>query len=198
MTIYTCTQGHELTDPSPSTGRRYCRICASARKKKYYIENKEKVRDLNKKYYTENKEAIRENQKRYRTNHLDTAREYGIQYRDRVDNQKKARDYNKKYYTKNPEVYSAARARRRALEQNQMGEWNISQRAFIRSLIENIHDCYYCHTPLNGKHHVEHMIPLSRGGLHAPDNLTLSCPSCNLSKGTMTAEEFIARSLRRE
>jgi hypothetical protein len=44
--------------------------------------------------------------------------------------------------------------------------------------------------------HVDHMLPLSRGGDHSLDNLTASCGNCNLEKGVMTSEEYI--SLRRQ
>lgn len=40
------------------------------------------------------------------------------------------------------------------------------------------------------KGHIEHKIPLSRGGLHAIENLDISCQSCNCSKNTKTVEEF--------
>lgn len=40
--------------------------------------------------------------------------------------------------------------------------------------------------------HIDHMIPLSRGGSHDIDNLAPSCGSCNMKKLTMTSDEFIA------
>jgi 5-methylcytosine-specific restriction endonuclease McrA len=32
--------------------------------------------------------------------------------------------------------------------------------------------------------HVDHVVPLARGGTHTRDNLATACPSCNISKGT--------------
>lgn len=49
--------------------------------------------------------------------------------------------------------------------------------------------CVYCgatDVPLE----IEHMIPKSRGGSNRISNLTMSCPSCNDTKGTHTAAEF--------
>jgi 5-methylcytosine-specific restriction endonuclease McrA len=40
----------------------------------------------------------------------------------------------------------------------------------------------------------EHMTPLARGGRNHPDNIVPSCAPCNRRKGTMTAEEFLAKS----
>ena len=51
--------------------------------------------------------------------------------------------------------------------------------------------CYYCGT--DGPMHMEHMIPLSRGGTHTADNVVPACPTCNLSKHTLTADEFRER-----
>lgn len=39
--------------------------------------------------------------------------------------------------------------------------------------------CEYCGGP---GEHIEHMVPLSRGGGHAFNNITGSCAACNLSK----------------
>lgn len=47
------------------------------------------------------------------------------------------------------------------------------------------HRCEYCrmHQSLQGAtFHIEHIVPSSRGGSDAPDNLALACPSCNLHK----------------
>lgn len=62
--------------------------------------------------------------------------------------------------------------------------------------------CYYCKCPLvrsvsgdqrvtDSYAHIEHKIPLSRGGTHTFDNVVLACRKCNLSKGAKTDWEFI-------
>lgn len=50
--------------------------------------------------------------------------------------------------------------------------------------------CAYCGCKLNGKYHVDHIIPLSRGGSNNADNLTLTCARCNLSKGDKLLSEW--------
>jgi 5-methylcytosine-specific restriction endonuclease McrA len=44
--------------------------------------------------------------------------------------------------------------------------------------------CNYCGecTPISNRT-CDHVIPISRGGLHHPDNLVMACGSCNSSKG---------------
>ena len=51
--------------------------------------------------------------------------------------------------------------------------------------------CVYCGEPCEEFWHLEHKIPLSRGGTNAIDNLAISCPSCNLSKATKTYDEYM-------
>lgn len=43
--------------------------------------------------------------------------------------------------------------------------------------------CGICAEPIQGKFHLDHIIPLFRGGLHTASNLQLAHPRCNLSKG---------------
>lgn len=50
--------------------------------------------------------------------------------------------------------------------------------------------CEYCQAPqqvFNGPLHVEHIVPLARGGAGDLTNLALSCSTCNLAKGAATS-----------
>ena len=51
--------------------------------------------------------------------------------------------------------------------------------------------CGICGSPVNfDDMTVDHIIPLSRGGTNAMDNLRLACRTCNRSKGNLSDEEF--------
>jgi len=39
--------------------------------------------------------------------------------------------------------------------------------------------------------HVDHIYPVSKGGDNLPDNLVLSCATCNLQKGALRLKEFL-------
>lgn len=43
--------------------------------------------------------------------------------------------------------------------------------------------CYWCSQLVDSTYHVDHIIPLSRGGTNWPANLAIACEHCNLSKG---------------
>ena len=54
--------------------------------------------------------------------------------------------------------------------------------------------CYWCLWPTErSDRHVDHVIPLVRGGAHAAENLRISCRHCNVSKGDEEPDLFAAR-----
>ena len=59
-----------------------------------------------------------------------------------------------------------------------------------RVIWESRRRCAYCRRHCGRKFHIDHRIPLSRGGTHRFENLCLACPRCNLQKRTMTDLEF--------
>lgn len=54
--------------------------------------------------------------------------------------------------------------------------------------------CYLCLLPIPfGKDHLEHKMPLSKGGTNIKTNLGIACMRCNCSKGKKTVSEFLAK-----
>ena len=99
----------------------------------------------------------------------------------------------KAYQAAHPDMARESNHRRRA---RKFGRYYVRiMRAHLQFLREaQDHCCRYCHRPLvKGATHLDHRIPLVRGGAHAPDNVCLSCASCNLRKHAMTETEFLAR-----
>lgn len=47
--------------------------------------------------------------------------------------------------------------------------------------------CYWCGQPSNS---IDHIVPLSRGGIHELFNMKCICNECNLMKRNRTEEEF--------
>jgi hypothetical protein len=57
---------------------------------------------------------------------------------------------------------------------------------------EGCGQCSYCNRPIYSENlSPDHMIPVSRGGSLALDNLAACCLECNGAKGALTADEFI-------
>lgn len=54
--------------------------------------------------------------------------------------------------------------------------------------------CAICGNPVKYKKMtVDHIIPLSKGGTNAMDNLQLACKRCNLMKADFSPDEFIRK-----
>lgn len=53
------------------------------------------------------------------------------------------------------------------------------------------HRCAYCNT--SGELEVEHVIPISKGGLHHISNIVPACHSCNNSKRSQDAQRWFQR-----
>lgn len=118
----------------------------------------------------DNPDKVAAAQRKYRTSHA--AERYATVKRWRADN---------------PEKRRANDLRRRAREAT--GSFSDADMHAMYRDQDGL--CAYCEAELNGEYHVEHMTPLSRGGLHDWSNIALTCAACNLSKGTKTVEEFV-------
>lgn len=61
----------------------------------------------------------------------------------------------------------------------------------ILKLQQNAKKCYWCGCSLkNVNVHIDHYIPLSKGGEHILSNLVISCDKCNLNKHAKDPIEF--------
>ena len=55
--------------------------------------------------------------------------------------------------------------------------------------------CWWCGKWIVGKYHVDHRVPIARGGSNGPGNLVISCPTCNLRKHDKLPQEWNGRLL---
>ena len=53
--------------------------------------------------------------------------------------------------------------------------------------------CWWCGAPCQDAYHVDHLIPLAKGGHNDPSNIVITCPHCNLSKSDKLPEEWCGR-----
>lgn len=50
--------------------------------------------------------------------------------------------------------------------------------------------CAWCRVPCRGAYHVDHIVPLAKGGSNWPDNLCIACPPCNMRKKDKLPNEW--------
>jgi len=51
--------------------------------------------------------------------------------------------------------------------------------------------CEYCGINCSGEYHIDHIVPLSKGGPHQAHNLAIACKTCNTSKGDKDPDQFL-------
>ncbi|WP_410171212.1 HNH endonuclease [Agrobacterium tumefaciens] len=81
---------------------------------------------------------------------------------------------------KNPESARSHGAKNRAKRRSAEGTYTKSD--VSRLLILQGRKCAECKKNLSDKYHVDHIMPLARGGSNWPTNLQILCQSCNQSK----------------
>ena len=192
----------------------------NAKSRKYRDENPEKIRqiaqksrerhkekrnaevarwrsenkDYGKKYYAKNSEKLKLRQKAYRKKlpeeKLKRLKEKSnaraLEWRRK--NPEYSRLYAKKYREANKEKFRAIRWNYKARKKLAIGTHTGDDIINIVKQQNNL--CFWCKTEL--KHmHVDHYIPLSKGGSNDKTNLVASCPSCNMAKRDKMPEDFI-------
>lgn len=167
--------------------------------KKHAEKNKEKISAYQKEYREKNADAIKAQQKIWRAENKEAKaksdREWALRnpdavaaaskrYRER--HPEKAKDNTKRYAAKNPEVRRQSIQRRRArLAQAEIKDIKLRDLKRILS-----RPCAYCGAL---SQHIDHVIPIARGGGHKIGNLIGSCQRCNQSKGAQLVSEWKLR-----
>ena len=168
----------------------------------YRNENPERVKDAYKNWCDANRERISENGKKYYELHRAEIRERNRQYHEEHKNDPAYRqsrsNYSKKYGAKNREKLSAYMRERRT---KQGGSGYSKHLALILEMdgpccgdnpIGGIKGCGIDLTTLSRDDiHVDHILPVARGGTNDLDNLQALCAKCNLSAVDKTVQEFV-------
>lgn len=154
-----------------------CQPCKEAHSKylkKYYIKNAERLKTNRREKYSLNREKEINNTRRWR-----------------ISNPKHSAIYQKKYRKINPESKRSSERRRRAKRFENGFEM------YKESLILDLYgfNCHICLNPidllaprqpgLNGWEnglHIDHVVPLSKGGPDTIENVRPSHGSCNVKK----------------
>lgn len=154
-----------------------CKLCKNARSRGHAASNRVSDAARKKSWYEAN-----------RTRAAGTARQWADKHKGKI------RAQRKQFYEDNRERLlveaKVQRQKRRArLTAADSEPYTVTD---IHTLLyEQDGKCFYCQALFLGKWHIEHMIPLSRGGADKLDNICLACPPCNMRKHTKTAEEFV-------
>src|SRR5665647_1750114 len=174
---------------------KYCDACGPLVKrelqKQWFAEHPEYA----KQWYIEHQNEQRERSKHYNANHQNEQREYLTHYNAEHPEYKKqwfaehpeySSEHCKQYRAAHPEMCAVYNGRRRAFINGNGGSYTVDE---LNALFEQQEGfCFYCgellYASFETTFHIDHKIPLSRGGSNNIENIALSCAACNLSKHT--------------
>ena len=73
-------------------------------------------------------------------------------------------------------------------QRGELAGWQLRSYIFHRDGAK----CAYCGNAKAERYELDHIVPRSRGGANRVSNLVVSCHDCNVEKGNLSAEEFLA------
>lgn len=159
-----------------------CRSCKRTESAQWHAANRERVKETKRKRYLADSERVKAKAQAYRE--ANPERVALVNRTWRSSNVERLREYR----AANSERRRAHRHARRARMMRAASD-AYTHADFMAAMEErDVWRCSYCDGPAE---HVEHVIPLSRGGSNDVSNLTWACASCNLSKGARLLSEWL-------
>lgn len=158
-----------------------CKSCSAA----YRVAHRASAAAYGAQYYREHRDWFVEYHAEYHRRHkIEKARKDALRYREKKQAMKAQKAGY--YATERGKAVQAAKYNRRRLALNGM--------RLTADIIQEVRNaaggiCCYCGEPF-GDGHIDHVIPVSRGGTNARDNLVYCCATCNQSKSANTLEEW--------
>jgi 5-methylcytosine-specific restriction endonuclease McrA len=178
------------------------RAARNARMRAWADENREKVREKGRAYASANREqrAAWKAANRERVNAAERdARQRNPEAYKAIHDRYAATDKGRagssrrstKWQAENRDAVRVIVHRRRAREKNAEG-------AHTAEDIKRIGDaqswkCHWCKKPTRRCYHVDHIVPLAKGGSNWPSNLAIACPACNQRKHASDPIAFAQR-----
>ena len=150
--------------------------------RKYASANPEKIADKSRKWHELNPEKRKENNRRWCAANKDKVAIKNRRYKTEhaAELAPMARQRAKEWNAAHPEDVTKRAHARRARKKNAPGSHTADELKAL--IIAQNYQCI-CGISLKSKKHLDHIVPLARGGSNGIENLQYLCPQCNLSKG---------------
>lgn len=160
-------------NPSTKDGlQRYCAECYKQVKREYYARHKDRLLQGFAEKYKEDPQRF-----------LARTSDYYNRNRERIAIR------TAHWRAENKDVQAAQKSRRRAREAGASGEHTAKDVKEILQLQK--YRCACCGCSVRKGFHLDHIVPLSKGGDNGRTNLQILCKSCNLSKHAKDPLDFM-------
>lgn len=150
----------------------------------WYLKNQDAVRAYRRARYATKREKLQSDQRAWYASHKDQVRIYDATPSRREGRRRATRVWK----MRNPDKVRLSNFLREWRAQRAPGTCSVAAMAARIAFYGNV--CAYCGGPYE---HIDHVIPLARGGTNWPANLRPACGPCNLSKGSFPLLEFLKR-----
>ena len=120
-----------------------------------------------------------------------------LEYQRRTGRISRYHPYDPKYYSSpnGKEHKKKNDQKRRELIKAANAEHKITPEDIDNVKLKYNNRCAYCGKDCTEIYHIDHILPLCRGGKNNIENLALSCPRCNYRKRNKTDIEFIGHAV---
>jgi 5-methylcytosine-specific restriction endonuclease McrA len=156
----------------------WCRECLRNNQRDWRARNPEKVDRAHKEWAERNPDKIHRAEKEWRERNPEKARENWRQWKER--NPERVRENYRVWAAANPERLAQRNRLQRAQRVSAAGTHTQADIEAIFALQRG--RCAYCRRSVRKGYHVDHIVPLSKGGTNDRRNLQLACAACNVSK----------------
>lgn len=187
-----------------------CKACVLEQQSAYRREHPEQKRTASRVYYLKNQEKRKADARRWRQEHpkevIAYRRKYQLEHPDKnaarahahyLIHQERYRENARAHFQRRKaETKEQRNAAARAYYARKKGAIGSHTAEDVKLIFNSQRGCcWWCGCQLGDKYHVDHRIPIMRGGSNAPENLCVTCPPCNLSKHDRLPQEWNGRLL---
>jgi 5-methylcytosine-specific restriction endonuclease McrA len=150
----------------------------------YRIKNKERIREVSDAWDNKNKVKTKATKAAWYIKNKERITEWGKTHPEELKN------IQSRYRKKNPEKIKIRNNNRRAQKRSNGGK--LSPGISSRLLTLQCGKCAICKKALKRVgFHLDHIIPIARGGGNTDRNIQLTCPKCNQKKGSKDPIAFM-------
>lgn len=162
--------------------------------KEWQKKHPEKCVAATKAWRHKNAEYVAAKRREYQTKHRKRINANHVEFmRTHPKSAENCRRLAREWRAANLELSRAyARHRKAKLKGNSQTDWRGIVPFMNRLRKKKVVYCYYCGTKLKGRDaHVDHVVPISKGGPHAVSNFCVACPTCNIKKKDKPIREVV-------